>query len=268
MRVWLAGMGAGALATAALGQVHAVDYIIRVHENKIESGVSDAGSGEVVYPYRIRSAVFGSEGFANFTNDPGVNSEPGELIPGMAIGFDFLAAVREWDADAHDFATISDDTVAARDGGVTLAVTPASDETVPGDVFGTADADADAVFHHHLQFFLNYPSSTAIDGLWLVTWQLWTDEPGVEASDPLYIVFAQGAGEASVDEAVAWVEDNLVAPACPCDLDGSGVLNLDDLDAFVAAFLAGDPAADLDGSGAINLDDLDAFVSCFVAGCP
>lgn len=61
----------------------------------------------------------------------------------------------------------------------------------------------------------------------------------------------------------------LLSPAgCPADLDDNGTLNLDDLDAFVAFFVAGDPNADLDGNGAINLDDLDAFVASYLAGCP
>ncbi len=55
---------------------------------------------------------------------------------------------------------------------------------------------------------------------------------------------------------------------CPCDLTGNGLLNLDDIDAFATAFLAGDLAADLDGSGGLNLDDIDAFASCFLSGCP
>lgn len=54
---------------------------------------------------------------------------------------------------------------------------------------------------------------------------------------------------------------------CPCDLTGEGILNLDDLDAFVSAFLAADPAADLTGEGTVNLDDLDAFIACYLGGC-
>lgn len=54
---------------------------------------------------------------------------------------------------------------------------------------------------------------------------------------------------------------------CPCDIDGNGMLNVDDVDAFVGAFIAGDLSVDFDGNGTLNLDDLDAFVACFVAGC-
>ena len=54
---------------------------------------------------------------------------------------------------------------------------------------------------------------------------------------------------------------------CSADVDGNGTLNVDDIDAFVGLFLAGDLDADLDGSGTLNIDDVDAFVASFLAGC-
>ncbi|MEQ8770196.1 MAG: NF038122 family metalloprotease [Phycisphaerales bacterium] len=71
---------------------------------------------------------------------------------------------------------------------------------------------------------------------------------------------------------VSWRQSDhwtFTTPApCPADCDGNGVVNLDDLDCFVAAFLAGGPEADCDGNGIINLDDLDCFVAVYLAGCP
>ncbi|GJM18262.1 MAG: hypothetical protein DHS20C14_04750 [Phycisphaeraceae bacterium] len=55
---------------------------------------------------------------------------------------------------------------------------------------------------------------------------------------------------------------------CVADIDGNGSLNVDDVDAFVAAFIGGDLSVDLDGNGSLNVDDVDAFVSAFIAGCP
>ncbi len=252
-------------STPALAQ-HDADYLVRINDSALELGSTVPGD-DPVYPFPLKVAEFGSEGFANFTNDPGVDSEPGALIPGMGIGFDITAALREWDGD--DFDTISDDTVSVRDGGVIVATTPASDQAVPGDVFGTANSDAGAVFHHHVQFFLNFPDTTTVDGVWLFRWSLWTDEPGIAPTGDAYVVFAQGTGVAQVDDAIAWVEDNLLTPACVADCDGSGALNLDDIDCFVAGFLAADMGvADCDGSGALNLDDIDCFVQGFLAGCP
>ena len=47
-----------------------------------------------------------------------------------------------------------------------------------------------------------------------------------------------------------------------------GSLDFFDIDAFVAAFLAGSAAADLDGSGGQDFDDISAFVEAFLGGCP
>ncbi len=56
---------------------------------------------------------------------------------------------------------------------------------------------------------------------------------------------------------------------CFADCDGNGALNVDDVDCFVAGFLASDlAAADCDGNGALNVDDVDCFVAGFLAGCP
>lgn len=54
---------------------------------------------------------------------------------------------------------------------------------------------------------------------------------------------------------------------CPADFDGSGFLDTDDFDAFVAAFEAGEDDADFDGSGFVDTDDFDAFVVAFIEGC-
>ncbi|MEM7755928.1 MAG: GC-type dockerin domain-anchored protein, partial [Planctomycetota bacterium] len=47
------------------------------------------------------------------------------------------------------------------------------------------------------------------------------------------------------------------------------VIDLSDVDAFIAAFLAGDDAADLAAPfGVIDLTDVDTFIPLFLAGCP
>ncbi|MEQ8769368.1 MAG: peroxidase family protein [Phycisphaerales bacterium] len=49
------------------------------------------------------------------------------------------------------------------------------------------------------------------------------------------------------------------------DYNADGLLNLDDIDAFVNFFLATDPRADLNGDGDLNLDDIQIFVDAFFA---
>jgi hypothetical protein len=47
-----------------------------------------------------------------------------------------------------------------------------------------------------------------------------------------------------------------------------GILDLSDINAFVAGFLGMDPIADIDNSGIFDLADINAFVAAFTAGCP
>ncbi len=54
---------------------------------------------------------------------------------------------------------------------------------------------------------------------------------------------------------------------CHADFDGSGFLDIDDFNAFVQAFEAGDESTDYDGSGFVDIEDFDAFVQAFEAGC-
>ena len=56
--------------------------------------------------------------------------------------------------------------------------------------------------------------------------------------------------------------------ACIADLEADDHLNIDDIDAFIAAFTAELPAADLDQSGTHTLDDVDLFIGAFSNGCP
>ncbi len=60
-----------------------------------------------------------------------------------------------------------------------------------------------------------------------------------------------------------------VASCNPADLaEPRGVLDLADINAFVASFTAQSGEADLDGSGALDLADINAFAAAFTAGCP
>ena len=47
-----------------------------------------------------------------------------------------------------------------------------------------------------------------------------------------------------------------------------GVLDLADINTFVAAFISQGSAADIDGNGIFDLADINAFVTAFTAGCP
>ncbi|MFG0305779.1 MAG: TIM-barrel domain-containing protein [Phycisphaerales bacterium JB040] len=58
-----------------------------------------------------------------------------------------------------------------------------------------------------------------------------------------------------------------VTTPCAADVNADGVLDNGDIGAFVALFLAGDPAADFTGDGILDNGDIGAFVAEFLAGC-
>jgi len=77
-------------------------------------------------------------------------------------------------------------------------------------------------------------------------------------------------GEVSVDVFTDISEQSFTQACNQADLVATfGVLDLADIDAFIAAFIAGDPAADLVPTiGVLDLADIDAFIAAFLAGCP
>ena len=69
-----------------------------------------------------------------------------------------------------------------------------------------------------------------------------------------------------------WVVRAIGCPAQPgCNgadiAEPFGVLDLADVQAFVAGFLSQDPIADITGDGVFDLADVQAFVAAFTAGC-
>ena len=101
-----------------------------------------------------------------------------------------------------------------------------------------------------------------------------------EIGDEVIVMTAAGGFTGAIDRVTAppspgvrWrartVGNELRAiAACPADLAAPfGVLDLADINAFVAGFLAQHPDADLTGDGVFDLSDLNAFVSLFASGC-
>ncbi|USN98271.1 MAG: hypothetical protein H6810_08790 [Phycisphaeraceae bacterium] len=76
-----------------------------------------------------------------------------------------------------------------------------------------------------------------------------------------------GVGPAPVVDAGAF--EYQPAAACLADLaEPFGLLDLNDVLAFISGFTTQDPIADLDSNGLFDLVDVTTFVSSFLAGCP
>ena len=79
------------------------------------------------------------------------------------------------------------------------------------------------------------------------------------------VVDGNGDGTATVDAGA--YEYQGVVTCGPADITGDGYLNNADINAFVANFIANNPAADINNDGAFNNTDINLFVAAFLAGC-
>lgn len=89
---------------------------------------------------------------------------------------------------------------------------------------------------------------------------------GVLEGSTEYTWFVTAVNELTVSRSEPF---DFTTPAdCPADCDGSGTLNLDDIQCFTDGFLNQTPEGDCDGNGSWNLDDIQCFTDAFLAGCP
>ncbi len=132
-------------------------------------------------------------------------------------------------------------------GGVVAADEIAGPFALPGDAAGDGYAT----------YLRPVPARPALDGRVLyMQWRV--DDPaaagGVALSPPVRVEFFC---------------NGRCPDACPADIaDPFGVLDLADVQAFTASFMAGEHLADLTGDGVLDLADVQAFVDSFTAGCP
>lgn len=59
-----------------------------------------------------------------------------------------------------------------------------------------------------------------------------------------------------------------VTPVCPPDINGNGIVSLQDLFDFLAAYFSNNPQADINGSASISVQDIFDYLAAYFAGCP
>ncbi len=111
-----------------------------------------------------------------------------------------------------------------------------------------------------------------VDGAWIPAGVL--EKNGTEPFDKFGAVLdihdqtAMLIGLSSADSAGSVQIYDLGCSECVADLDGDWVLDIHDVEAFLAFFGAGDVQADFNGDGILNFFDVSAFLAAFSAGCP
>nr|HRJ50450.1 hypothetical protein [Phycisphaerales bacterium] len=90
---------------------HAGDIFLQLNYlGRICTARIDPDGGGIFNNARVFSAEFGES--PNFTNDPGMDSDPGTFAVGTAIGFNIRRALRKW--DGTDFSQIPEERIRVR----------------------------------------------------------------------------------------------------------------------------------------------------------
>jgi len=191
-------LAAGALlAPGALAD--GLDVYVTFEGGAVTTGEIDKLGGFTVTPgVRVFEGELGTEG-------PGATDDPGfyaDTLPGGAgVGVNLIDGLRVWDGSSFPYAT---ETMTLEKGPFS-ATTPVGAGSVPGFVF--AQADGTGFFDDHPEYILDTPSST---GAFLLTLEVFTDQPGVAPSEPIYMVFGNGVDESVIDAGVGYVEDVII----------------------------------------------------------
>ena len=121
-------------------------------------------------------------------------------------------------------------------------------------------ADGLGEVHAHIDFLLSEEAEVNNFGAYGILFKLVTDNPELEDSTPVWLVFNYGMNPSDFDNFAipAFVGDDILLG----DVNGDGEVNLLDVGPFVNAITSGVfvPEADINGDGIVNLLDVAPFI--------
>lgn len=256
------GVLSGATANA---QGHVGDIGLRVAtDGKITTHeITSAGIGSET---RVFRASFGDTGIAAFTSNPGFDALPGTFNTSYRIGFNIRTALAVWNGTAFE----------ATDPGGPLAGERLKISFITSNVTSNAGSvpgfslavQSDGGWHRHLSFnLLAAPGTPApTPGIYLLELELWSTDPAVLQSKPLWMVMNHASTPDAHDAAAAWVIDNSLPNPCPADVQTDGFVNGQDLAVLLSSW-GGSGTADIDGSGIVDGSDLTTLLGAWGV-CP
>jgi hypothetical protein len=195
--VWLALAAVGAPALGDGGG----DIGFSIIEGRLVTGLADDVEGTVIPGPRVFGADFVEFGGEPYSDEPGLFALQGEF-PESELGFDFAGAVLAWDGASFDPGNIAASAITMRFGPAE-ATSPAEHVVHPGFAIPVGPNG----FDEHFDISLGEPAG---DGVYLLALNFWSDDPGIAPAKTAWIVFNWNRDEAEHEEAIHWVEENLV----------------------------------------------------------
>ena len=231
---------------AALAQ-HDGDIGLIIDAQKLSSVVITGG--EYSENEQIFTASFGDSGFDYFTQNPGWNAAPGTFIPGTTFTWSAVSGLKVYEPGVGFVAT----SATLRVSFSTASVTIGSDPTAGFSL----QVQPDGGFHKHPNFFLQGPNGSDPEpGAYLLETQLEISEPGVDASESVFVVYDNMASDLQI-EAVGHLTEILDGPDCPSDIDQDGSVDFADVLTLLGDWACDScPDSDVDNSGNVDFSDL------------
>lgn len=223
-------------------------------------------SGGIGSERRVFRANFGDTGIAAFTSNPGFDALPSTFSTGYRIGFNIRTALLVWNGTTFEPTDPAGPLAGER---LKISFITSNVTSNAGSVPGFSLAvQSDGGWHRHLSFNLLAATGTSAPtpGIYLLELELWSNDPGVLQSKPLWMVMNHASTTDAHDAAAAWVIDNFLPNPCPADVQTDGVVNGQDL-AVVLSGWGGSGAADIDGSGIVDGSDLTILLGAW-GECP
>lgn len=236
---------------------HIGDINLTVEEGAIHTGANTSKGAEAA---RVFGATFGDTGVARFTSNPGFEAAPGTFATGSRVGFTPRTGLLRFTGSAVE--PVENERLEVK---FLTLVSVVGLDPAPG--FDLA-VQSNGGWHRHLGFRL-FASKGALppSGIYAFELELYSNDGVTLPSAPFWLVFNDGRSAEELEEAVAWIDANLVeggAP-CPADLDGDGAIGASDLATLLAAWGTG--GADLSGDGLTDAGDLAVLLASWGA-CP
>jgi hypothetical protein len=263
------GLGLALALGAPAHAQHLGDIVLDISNGRIRTNQFDV-SGILTPGVRDFRVTLGAAA-PNFTDSPGFDTTPGTFPYPSTNGFRIRKALRIWDGTRFvhipgpmpetmqiSFATLGP------------IYTPACDTIVNGF---SLQVGSNGEWHRHLEYTLSDPGTP---GVYLLELELFSSLASIAPTRPFWLVVLQpaiaGAPTAAETDgqsnALLWVAQHKVPQLCPADYNGDGVMSVQDIFDFLAAWFAGDLDADFNGDCTLAVQDIFDFLGAWFAGCP
>lgn len=213
------GLGAAALSAPVFAEG---DIGLMVSGNQmITTKVSE--DGVPLGPERVFSAAFSLISGTWYTDEPGLQIEPGTLLPGSNLGMYFTRSLRQWNGSNFDL--VSSGRVSATYGPASNSIwTPMTDVNTANLIF---PVESSGGMHDHPDWVLENLDPGSDPLYFLIEARFTSNQGGLADSAPFYIVFGANADEAELEAMEAWVRSNIVpAPSGAALLAGMSLASL------------------------------------------